>query len=54
MEQRCRSTVTGKNELEEKVSDLERAKKTLEKKTQQVRERGGERGKGGRYDDRMW
>lgn len=42
MELRCRSVVSEKNDLEEKLGDMEREKKTSEKKIQQVSRTGGD------------
>lgn len=43
MEQRCRSVVTEKNGLEEKLAEAEKAKKASDKKIQQVGGGGGGR-----------
>ena len=40
MELRCRSVVSEKNDLEEKLGDMEREKKASEKKIQQVSRMG--------------
>ena len=42
MELRCRSVVSEKNDLEEKLGDMEREKKASEKKIQQVSRTGGD------------